>query len=384
MLNFLIKKSIKNYEKIDDINVRNSYGILAAIIGMITNAILVISKITIGLVTNTLSIVANGVDNLSDFGSNIITLVGFKIAKKPADSEHPYGHERVEYIAGLIVSMIIVFIGGSLGIESIQKLINYKSFEISDKLFYITISILIISLFIKIYQSIVYKKLGKRIKSQSLHDTCIDSLFDSITTTLILVGLIINYALLKNNIPCPFSIDGLLGVIESIMIVISGINLVKTEANYLIGKPIDKEYVDSIVEYINSFDAVLGTHDALCHMYGPSKCFMTIHCLVDANKSFIDIDNSMEEIEQAVEDKYHITLTIHMDPYLENDPKFKQYFDQLSKIVCLIDEKLTIHDLRIVHHHKKTILVFDVLKPFECKLDNIDIKNRIIKYYEND
>lgn len=384
MIDFFIKKTIKNYQNIDDINVRNKYGVLAAIIGIITNLILVVLKITIGFITGALSIVANGIDNLSDFGSNIITLFGFHIAKKPADSDHPYGHERVEYIAGLIVSMIIVFIGGSLGIESFQKLINYKKFEISDKLFYITMIVLFISLFIKLYQSIVYNKLSKKIKSQSLHDTHIDSLFDSLTTILIIIGLSINFALYKHSIICPFSIDGLLGVLESVLIVISGIKLVKTEADYLIGKPIDKAYVDEIVNFINSFDAVLGTHDAMCHMYGPSKCFMTIHCLVDASKSFIEIDESMEKIEQEVENKYHITLTIHMDPYLENDPKYKEYYDKLCAIVALIDNSLSIHDLRIVHHHKNTLLVFDILKPFECSLSEDDIKEKINKYFRKE
>jgi cation diffusion facilitator family transporter len=378
MLDYLIKKTIKDYDKIENINVRNKYGILASIIGAITNAILVLFKIVLGILTKQLSIVSNGIDNLSDFGNNAVTFVGFKIAKKPADDDHPFGHERVEYITGLIISMIIVFIGGCLGISSLNKIFNFNKFEISDTLFYITIILLGVSIFIKIIQSLIYKKLSKKINSSSLNDLHIDSLLDVISTFIVTCGLITNFILLKNGISLSFSLDGILGVIESILITISGINLVKNEIDLLIGKPFNKEFSVKVANYVNSYDKVYGVHDVMCHMYGPSKCYMVMHVLVDQNNNLREIDEYIEKIEEDVYDKFNIDLTIHIDPYdLENKDTL-EYENKISNTLKLIDESLNYHDVRVLKCKGKKLLMFDLVVPFNYKYSN-NVLNQYIK-----
>jgi len=383
LLDLIIKKTIKNYEKTNDVNVRTSYGVLGAIIGIITNFILIIIKLTIGIIINSVSVIANAIDSLSDFGSNIITLLGFKMSKKPADKEHPFGHQRIEYVSGLIVSLLICFIGGSVMVTSIEKMVTYTEFVISDKMFIVTISILAVTILIKIYQHFAYNKLAKIIDSSNLHDNAVDALMDIISAVIIISGLVINFILLKNNIKPPFSIDGLLGILEAILIVISGIKLVKSEVDSIIGKSTNSEFIDKINKFIKSYDKVLGTHDIICHMYGPNKCYMTIHVEVDENSIFKEIDEYTEKIEDDVLKKFGVNLTIHMDPTNPNDLEKKDLEVDLDNILYEISNKLSFHDLRIIRKLNCKILVFDLIVPYKFELDNSEIYEIIDKKINN-
>lgn len=376
MLNHIINKKTQNKD-ITNKETRNSIGILAAIIGIITNFILIVSKLSIGLIINSVSIIGNAIDSISDFGANVITLLGFKIASKPADSKHPFGHQRVEYVSGLIVSLLICFIGGSLLITSIEKLIENEAFSITNNLFYITLTILIITITIKLYQYSVYSKLSKLIKSENLKDNAVDSLTDIITSVVIIVGLIINYLLYINNKSCPFSLDGALGVIEAILILISGIKLTKAQTDLIIGTPADKAFVKQIDDFIKSYDLVLGTHDIICHKYGEGSIFMTVHVEVDENSNFKEIDEYTENIENQVLKKFNVNLTIHMDPTSVNDPYKKEIEEKLSNAIKQINSSITFHDLRIITKHEYTILIFDLLIPFDFKYEEEELKSRI-------
>ena len=234
MIDYLIKKCIKNYKDVDDIDVRENFTVFASIIGLISNFILFLSKLVVGIVTNSVSIIANAIDSMADFGSNIVTIVGSKIAKKPADKDHPFGHQRVEYITGLIVSLTIIFIGGTVFIESIQKIIHYEPFIYSKKLFITTICVLVFSILVKFYQAHVYYHIYKMTKSLTTKANFVDALTDTISAFIIIFGISLIYILQVNHIEPKFSIDGLLGIFESGLIVISGVNLVKSEINRLI------------------------------------------------------------------------------------------------------------------------------------------------------
>lgn len=377
MINLLLKKFNKNNTDYSNVEIRNNVGIVGAILGIITNFILIVSKLTIGLIINSLSIIANAVDSISDFGANIITLLGFKIASKPADSKHPYGHQRIEYVSGLIVSLLICFIGGSLLITSIEKMIQNEAFSITNQMFYITLVILIITILIKIYQFFSYNKLSKLINSESLKDNAVDSLTDIISALVIIIGLVVNYVLYINNTKCPFSLDGLLGIIEAILILISGIKLTKAQSDLIIGTPQDKEFVKKIDDFVRSYDLVLGTHDIICHKYGENSCYMTMHVEVDENSNFKEIDEYTENIENEVLKKFNVNLTIHMDPTNLNDPIKKEIEEKLTNILNNISCDLSFHDLRIINKLNSTILVFDLLVPFNFNISNDDLKKNI-------
>ncbi len=376
MLNHIINKKTQNKD-ITNKETRNSIGILAAIIGIITNFILIVSKLSIGLIINSVSIIGNAIDSISDFGANVITLLGFKIASKPADSKHPFGHQRIEYVSGLIVSLLICFIGGSLLITSVEKLIENEAFSITNNLFYITITILVMTIIIKLYQYSVYSKLSKLIKSENLKDNAVDSLTDIITSVVIIVGLLINYLLYINNKSCPFSLDGALGVIEAILILISGIKLTKAQTDLIIGTPADKAFVKQIDDFIKSYDLVLGTHDIICHKYGEGSIFMTVHVEVDENSNFKEIDEYTENIENQVLKKFNVNLTIHMDPTNVNDPYKKEIEEKLTNAINQINSSITFHDLRIITKQEYTILIFDLLIPFDFKYEEEELKSQI-------
>lgn len=377
MLNYFIKK-LSDGKNMRDTETRNSFGVMGAIIGIITNFILIVSKLSIGLIINSVSIIANAVDSVSDFGANVITLLGFKIASKPADSKHPFGHQRVEYVSGLIVSLLICFIGGSLLITSIQKLVENEEFSISNKLFYITIVILVLTIVIKLYQFASYNKLAKLINSENLKDNAVDSLTDIISALVIILGLVTNYTLYINNIRCPFSLDGLLGVLEAILILVSGIKLTKAQSDLIIGTPADKEFIKDIDDFVKKYDLVLGTHDIICHKYGENACFMTMHVEVDENSCFKEIDEYTENIEKEVKKCFNVDLTIHMDPTNPNDPEREEVKDKLSKIINELDHNLSFHDLRLVKKKEYSILIFDLLIPYNNNnMNQDDIKDYI-------
>lgn len=377
MIDFLIRKTIKNYKNIEDIDVRENYTVLSSIIGLITNFILIIIKLVIGIITSSVSIIANSIDSMSDFGSNIVTVIGSKIAKKPADKEHPFGHQRVEYITGLIVSMFIIFIGGSVFLESFQKIINFKAFIYSAKLFYVTLGILVLSIIIKIYQAFIYRHFYKITKSLTLKANFTDSFMDSISTIIIIIGLVATYLFQINNITLSFSIDGILGILESVLIVISGAKMVKLETDYLIGKPIKKEFADNINNYIKSFDEVLGTHDIMCHMYGPYKCYMTVHVEVNSKSNFIHIHDIIDEIEHKVEEKFNVNLTIHMDPVDINNPELNLIKEELNTLLASISNKLSYHDIRIVSKNKVKTLILDIVVPYDLTISTSEISDLI-------
>lgn len=378
MIEFLRRKFIKNYRNINNEKVRTAHGKMAAIIGIISNLILFITKLLIGIFTFSISIVADSINNLSDMASSIATLIGFHLAQKPADKEHPYGHERIEYVTGLIISLIVVIVGSVLLITSIYKLVNYKTEEIDYLLIYISIGILCFAIILKVLQFFAYKRIGNIINSLALKAAAQDSLNDCISTGAVLVGTIIILILSLNNIVLSFSIDGILGIFVSIFIIISGIKLLKDEVNPLIGVPVSNKFVNGINKFIKSHDIVLGTHDIICHMYGPTKCYMTVHVEVDSRLSLIDVHDKIDEIEMEVKEKYNVILTTHMDPIIFGDKELDKIKITLDDVLASINKKIQYHDLRLINSSDKVI--FDLDLNYDLNID----EEELIKKIEND
>ncbi len=381
MVNLLRKTFIKDYENINNKDVRLAHGILASIVGLITNLIVFLSKLIVGIISFSISIISDAINNLSDMATSLVALFGFKMSKKAPDEDHPFGHERMEYISGLIVSLIIIIVGGALLVSSIIKMVNYENESFSSKLFIANVVILSISIVIKLYQAYFYHKISKIISSISLKANFKDSLNDVLTTSLILIALIVEYVLGINNRIIPFSLDGLLGIIVSSFIVYTGISLLKEESNPLLGTKLKKEYIDQVVDEIKKYEMVLNYHDIMCHTYGENKCYMTIHLEVDKDNSLEAVHEVADQIEYNVRKKYGIELTTHFDPIDVNDEELKDIKAKLDEYLTNNHKDISIHDLRIIRREKKSLVLFDMIVPYG--FDNSKIIEEIKNLFDN-
>ena len=359
MQKLLVKLFIKNYKNTSDPIVRGKYGTLSGIIGIISNILLCSIKIFIGFISSSISIMADGINNLTDAGTSIITLIGFKLSSAPADEDHPFGHERIENITGLIISFLIVIIGFTLGKESITKLINGGS---TSEISLITIILMGISIIIKLWQAIFYRKMAKAINSDALIASSKDSLNDSLSTSIVILGLII--IKLTNFTP----IDSILGIGLSIFILISGIKMIIETINPLIGVMPTQEEIDQISEKILSYDGIIGIHDLVVHKYGNCTTFVTAHAEVPSDVDVVVSHDIIDNIERDFRNELNIDLTIHMDPVDNKNPKTLELKEKVNKIVKEINEKLSIHDFRVVYGDTHTNILFDVSMPinFSC------------------
>lgn len=369
-MSILPKIFIKNYKNTDDAKVRFAYGNMCGIVGIITNVIICIVKIVIGAIVSSISIIADGINNLADAGSSVLTLVGFKIASKPSDREHPFGHERMEYITGLIVALVIIGIGLLLLESSITKLINQEVMAYSKTMAIITIVILSFAILAKLWQSLFYHKYGKLINSTTLIATSRDSLNDVISTSAVLVATIVS-VFYENT-----WIDGTMGILVSIFIMYSGIGLVKETISPLLGEVPSREFINEIKSKVMSYPGVLGTHDLVIHSYGPKKVFITIHVEVNSK---VDVNVSHDMIDNIEADfrKEGINMVIHMDPIDIDDPEIKVLREKLPIILKAIDEKLLFHDLRIVKGVTHTNVLFDLVLNWESEKDIEEIEKEI-------
>ncbi len=359
MQKLLVKLFIKNYKNTSDPKIRGKYGTLSGIVGIISNILLCSIKIFIGFISSSISVMADGINNLTDAGTSIITLIGFKLSSAPADEDHPFGHERIENITGLIISFLIIIIGFTLGKESVTKLINGNS---TSEISFVTIIVMGISIVIKLWQSIFYRKMAKAINSDALIASSKDSLNDSLSTTVVILGLII--IKLTNFTP----IDSILGIGLAIFILISGIKMVIETINPLIGVMPTQEELDQISEKIVSYDGIIGIHDLVVHKYGNCTTFVTAHAEVPSDVDVVVSHDIIDNIERDFREELNIDLTIHMDPVDNKNPMTKELKDKVNNIVKNIDPILSIHDFRVVYGDTHTNLLFDVSMPinFSC------------------
>ncbi|WP_027399437.1 cation diffusion facilitator family transporter [Anaerovorax odorimutans] len=368
MRKLLIKTFIKNYENVKDPKVRESYGKLAGAVGIFSNLLLCIMKLSIGFFVSSIAIIADGINNLADASSSIITLIGFKLAAMPEDEEHPYGHARIEYLTGLFISFIIIILGFKLLTSSFDKILHPDPLKFSI----ITVIILIISILIKIWQCLFNIKTGKEINSSALKATGTDSKNDVIATSAVLISIII--ARLTN-----LQLDGYMGCLVALFIMYSGIQLIKETSSPLLGQAPDSELVNEIEKRINSYDEVLGIHDLAVHDYGPGRIFASVHVEVDAYGDLIASHDIIDNIEKSVNKDLKINLVAHMDPVDTKDPLVFELKEKIKNIIEPIVGVLDIHDLRIVSGYTHTNIVFDVVISSKCKLTQLELKETLEK-----
>lgn len=365
MTNWIVKKFVKDYENVKDTKVRNSYGKFSGIVGIICNIFLFLSKIFAGTFFGSVSITADAVNNLSDASSSVISLMGFKLASKPADEDHPYGHGRYEYLSGLIVAVLIMVIGVELFKSGLDKVLNPSAVEFS----WIAVGVLTFSIILKLWMAVFNYNIGKKINSSTLTATATDCRNDVIATGAVLVALFVSYF-------TGFELDGWMGIFVSIFIIYSGIGIVRETLDPLLGKAPDRELVESIRNKILSYPGVLGTHDLLVHDYGPGRQFASVHVEMAAEVDVIESHDVLDNIERDfLEDGMH--MIVHYDPIVTSDHKVSDIRTWISEQVAKIDENLSIHDLRVVPGITHTNIIFDCVVPFDFNMSLGQLKNVI-------
>jgi len=351
IIEFIIKKFIKNHEEINNRKVIKSYGYLCGIAGIISNAILSLMKIAIGIYINSIAVMADAVNNISDIGSSVVAIVGFAVSDKPADEKHPFGHARAEYLSALIIAVMVVFVGFKFLSTSVNRIRYPEKINFS----YITLIILFLSIGIKIWQARLYSNLGEKIKSSSLKAAAADSKSDILTTSVVVLSLLSSKFI-------SFPIDGYVGLIVSLYIIYSGWKIVTDAIDPLIGTAPDKELVENIIERVESFEGIKGSHDLVVHSYGGGRNIATIHAEVSDKMNIVDAHEIIDKAEREISQALFIDLIIHMDPINYDDIKVKELYHGTKYIISEIDSELDIHDFRIVPD-KNGVIIFDLVVP---------------------
>lgn len=372
-MNFLVRRFIKNYQDTKDANVRTNIGKLSGIVGIFSNLFLFVIKFVIGTIVHSVSIQADGVNNLTDAGSNIISILSFHLANKPADKDHPFGHERTETIASLFVGILILVLGFETAKESVSKVIHPGSIDFRIA----SVIILLISIIVKFWMYAYNKKLSKTYDSSLLEATALDSISDVCGTTAVLVSTLLSPIL-------HFNLDGYMGIVVSGIILYGAYGLLRDMINSLIGEAPDPELVHNIVDRIMAHPAILGVHDMMLHNYGPNKIFASAHVEVDSSKDIFETHDHIDNIEREVKENMNIDLVLHMDPVKVNDPETELYRAKVVEAIHQIDPKWGFHDFRIVSGPTHVNLVFDLVIPFEEKYSQEEIEDMLLKHIQSD
>lgn len=354
MTGFLVRMFIKDGDNIENARVREKYGKLAGIVGIATNLILFLIKIIAGTISGSISITADAVNNLSDSGASIVTLIGFKISGKPADANHPYGHARMEYISGLIVSFIIMVLGFELAKTSVEKIIRPEMPQFSWPVAFI----LLISILMKLWQCLFYRKIGRRIDSSALIAASLDSRNDILATSSVLAATVITSL-------TGFNLDGYMGVAVALFIMISGIRLIMDTASPLLGNAPSKELVRKIYQKILSYEGIVGLHDLSIHNYGAGKCFASVHCEVSAGQDIMVSHDIIDNIERDFLKDMGIHMVIHLDPVVTNNEQTNELKAAVRDLIRQISPQIGMHDFRVVWGITHSNLIFDIVVPFE-------------------
>lgn len=349
-------------------NEREKVGKLAGILGISGNVLLCVCKIFAGALAGSVSVIADGINNLSDAISSVITLLSFKLSGKPADKDHPYGHQRIEYVATLILSFVILFVGYELVKTSVSRIINPVTIS-ADAL---TVAVLVFSLAGKLVMNRMYVHFAKKTDSSVLKASAKDAINDVFATGALLVCVIVGDI-------AGIGLDGYAGLGVSAFIIWSGISLIKESVNPILGASPDKELVDSLKVRILSYDGIMGMHDLIVHTYGPSKIFASVHAEIDARGDILASHDLIDNIERDILSDTGVELVIHMDPIVTNDEEVTRAWRELKKIAKQIDERLTVHDFRIVRGRTHTNLIFDVVIPFEFSYRESEVGELIQK-----
>lgn len=363
MISFLARFFIKDHKQVDSPIVRQSYGMLSGAFGIAFNIILVIFKMIAGVLSGSIAVFSDALNNLSDVTSSVVTLIFFKLSGREADEEHPFGHGRLEYVAGLIVSLLIIIMAVELLNGSIMKILNPADVELS----FVIVLILIVSILIKFLMFISYLQTSKLIDSATIRSAAMDSLSDVLSTSIVLASLIVFKMTGKN-------IDGYAGIVVALFIFKTGIDAAKDTINPLLGEPPSKEFLRDIERTVLSHECVLGVHDIVVHNYGPSRVMLSLHVEVPSDETLLAIHDSIDEIEKELRQKYHCTAVIHMDPVDSSDSETMAVKSWLMLNIEEIDPAIKFHDLRLVRKEGERPLVeFDLEVPYKYKMGDEEL-----------
>lgn len=366
MTRLLIRLFIRDCQKTEDPHVRERYGMFSGLVGILTNLMLFGGKMAAGLAFHSIAVTADAVNNLSDSVSSIVTLIGFKMAAKPADSDHPYGHARIEYISGLMVSLVIFVTGFQFAQTAVGKIIHPEQTEFS----LVMVVVLIASILLKAWQGAFYRKIGKTISSETISAAAADSINDVWATSAVLAGAVVTRL-------TGFNLDGYMGLAVAALIMFTGFRMIRETSNPLLGEAPPRELVEDIYKTIQGYDGILGIHDLNVHSYGPGRCFATVHCEVPAERDVLLSHDIVDNIERDFLEKKGIHLVIHMDPVLTNDPRTNQLRSEVRKILSSISPEIGMHDFRVVWGPTHANLVFDVCVSFEFPMKDGELVRAI-------
>lgn len=364
MITFLASLFIKDSKNYKEPSVRQAYGVLSGAVGIGLNILLFFGKWLAGTISGSIAIIADAFNNLSDAGSSIITLIGFRLSGQEPDPEHPFGHGRMEYISGLLVSVAILVMGFELIGSSIGKLRSPESIESSALVF----GILIASILVKLYMFFYNHSLSKKIESAAMKATSVDSLSDTVATTLVLIATLISkYTGLL--------LDGWFGILVGLFILYTGGSTLKETIDLLLGQPPKQEFIDEVKEIVLGHSMVHGVHDLIVHDYGPGRVMISLHAEVDVNGDIQDIHEQIDHIEHELQEKLHCSATIHMDPIVTDDKEVLAMKAKVEEMVHFLDESFSMHDFRMVRGSTRTNLIFDVEVPRKTSYTDNEIVN---------
>ena len=370
MTSLLTRLFIKNPEDVKDNATREQYGSLSGVVGIICNLILCIFKIAVGALTHSISIIADGFNNLSDMGSSVITILGFKLANKPADKDHPFGHGRIEYMSAFIVAILILLVGFELMKTSVGALIDGTPMPTYSL---VSIIILAVSVVFKLWLFLFNRKIGKKIESETLLATAQDSLNDSVATAVILLSVAVS-----KLVPIPFNLDAVMGVAVALFILFAGFNAGKETLNRILGEPPTADLITDIEKAILSHDDFVGIHDLIVHNYGPGRLFASVHVEVPQDINIVECHEQIDLCEKEIYETLGVALVIHMDPMDVNNEQVAFVRQQMSDGIKVINDELTLHDFRMTPMAEtQTNLVFDVVIPQNFNLSEKELKEKV-------
>ena len=356
MTDLILRIFVRDHKNTEDPAVRDKCGRVAGAVGIVTNFLLFLMKIIVGTVFHSVSVTADAVNNLTDSGSSVVTLIGFKMASKPADEKHPFGHARIEYLSGVIVSFIVIFLGLQLGMSSIEKIITPEENALTP----VALVVLVISILAKLWQCLFYRKVGRMIKSESVEATSKDSRNDVIATSVVLLGAVITMLTGVN-------LDGYMGAAVALFIVFSGVQLTISTADPLLGQAPEGELVQAITEKMLSYPGIIGMHDLAVHNYGVGRCFASAHCEVDAKNDILVSHDLIDNIERDFSRDLGIHMVIHLDPVIVGDARTDALHCKVQSLVTALYPTVTSHDFRVIWGVTHSNIVFDAAVPFAVK-----------------
>ncbi len=363
MISLLVKLLYGEMDMSDEKAVRRAYGTACSGAGIGFNVLLFAGKLIAGMLSGSVAIVSDAFNNLSDAGSSIISLVGFKLSNKKSDPQHPFGHGRLEYISGLCVSFLIILMGVELGKASIEKIIEPAQVKFS----LLTAAILAASILVKLYMALYNSRIGKRLNAVTMKAMAKDSLSDAVATSVVLMSMIV--AKLAD-----IAIDGYCGVVVAAFILFTGITAARDTISPLLGQKPDSEFIEEVMRIVNAHKEIIGTHDLVVHDYGPGRLMITLHAEVDADMDILVAHDAVDNIENELREKLGCSAVVHMDPIVTDDVETNATREEIKRVVSNIDSRMTIHDFRMVPGPTHTNVIFDVAVPFDTDMDDDELR----------